>query len=326
MAKSFATRSIAEGALLAVITAILASIGALIPFASIITYLIVAVPIIVLIVRNNLTIGILASFVAAFLIAIFIGPLAATFFYIQFMGVALVYGAMIKKNLGTGKILLAGTIVSVISTIILLSLALFVADLSLEDQKQAIYDTIDYSIGFYKETGMMENFKSQGLDEEDVRQLLTETIDLFLKALPTILIMSGLIAAFTNFLMARLALKKLGIEPPYLAPFSQWRLPWYIIWGLIIGWSGYLLGDYLDINSLRIIGQNIMIAYGMILFVLGLSVEFYFLRKYRVGLFTRMAIAFFIIFMFNYVILLTIGIGMFDLVFDYRKLDQEKVA
>lgn len=327
MTKSFATRSIAEGALMAVITAILASIGTFIPFASIITYLIVAVPIIVLIVRNNVTIGFLASIVAAFLIAIFVGPLAATFFYIQFMGIALVYGAMIKRNFGAGKILLAGTIVSVVSTIILFSLALFVAQISLEDQKQAIYDSVDYSIEFYKETGMIENFKKQGLSEDNIRQLLTETIDLFFRALPAILIMAGLIAAFTNFLIARLALKRLGVNPPNLPAFAEWRLPWYMIWGLILGWGGYLLGDHYAIEALRIIGQNIMIGYGMILFVLGLSVAFYFLRKYQVSFLTRMGISFFIIFMFNYAILLTIGIGMFDLVFDYRKLNQrEKIS
>lgn len=324
MTKSFATRSIAEGALLAVITAVLASIGTLIPFASIITYLVVAVPIIVLIVRNNLTTGLLASLVAAFLVAIFVGPLAATFFYIQFMGIALVYGGMIKKNFEARKILLAGTIVSVVSTIILFSLTLFVTQISLEDQKQAIYDSVDYSIEFYKETGMIENFTNQGLSEEDIRTLLTETINLFFKALPTILIMAGLIAAFTNFLMARMALKRLGVNPPYLAPFGEWRLPWYVIWGVILGWSGYLLGDYIDVNFLRVIGQNIMIAYGMILFVLGLAVIVYFVRKYRVGFFTRLGIAFIIIFMFHYAILLTLGIGMFDLIFDYRKLGERE--
>lgn len=324
MTKSFATRSIAEGALLAVITAILTSIGTLIPFASMITYLIVAVPIIVLIVRNNLTIGILASVVAAFLIAIFIGPLTATFFYIQFMGIALVYGTMIKKNYAAGKILLAGTIISVISTLILFALVLFVTNISLEDQKQAIYDTVDYSIELYQETGMMENFRKQGLDEEDIRQLLTKTIDLLLKVLPTILIMAGLIAAFTNFIMARLALKRLGIKPPYLAPFAEWRLPWYIIWGVILGWGGYLLGDYMDVNILRVLGQNIMIAYGIILFVLGLAVIAHFMKTYRVGLFTRLGIAFIIIFMFHYAVLLTLGIGMFDLIFDYRKLGEKE--
>ena len=309
---------------MAIITAILALIGTLIPFASILTFLIVAVPIILLIVRHNLATGVLASFVAAFLVGILTGPILALLFYVQFMGMALVYGVMFKNKAGAGRILVVGTIVAVISTVLLIGLTLITAQISLEEQRQGMYETVDRSIEFYERTGMIRTFEEQGMTREDIKVLLTETLDLFFRVLPAMLVIASMITAFANFIMARLVLTRVGFNPPQFPPFSEWRLPWYGIWGLIAGWGSYLAGDYYGLSFWRILGQNVMIAYGMILFVLGLAVFTYFFKKYQLSFFSRMLISLLFIMIFNIAILVTVSIGMFDMILDYRKLNKRE--
>jgi len=316
------SRAMAEGALLAVITAILALAGTYIPLASFFTVLIVAVPIIIVIVRNNLSTGIIASIVAAFLVGVLAGPIIAVAFYIQFMTMALVYGYMFKHKKGAGKILVVGTFVAALSTILLIAITMLIGQMDLQEQKQVLFQTVDRTIEIYEDYGMMENLEKQGIDKEKLQVMLTNSIKLLLRVLPAILIIGSIFTAVTHFIMARLALNRLGYESPKFPSFSEWNLPWYTIWGLIGGWGSYLLGQVYKLNFWTILGQNIMIAYGMILFVLGLSVITFFLKKYKLSKTTRILILLAGAIMFQLAVMLVIFIGMFDLVLDHRKLNK----
>lgn len=98
------TKGLGEGAMMAALTAIFAMSGIYIPFLSVLTMLIVAVPITLVIVRNNFKIGAISSVVAGFLVATLAGPLMAVTFYIQFMSLALVYGYLFKRKLKLVKL------------------------------------------------------------------------------------------------------------------------------------------------------------------------------------------------------------------------------
>lgn len=316
-------RSMVEGALLAVITAILALIGTFLPIASFFTFLVVAVPIIVANVRNTLLTGILASFVAAFLVATLTGPITAMFFYLQFMVMALAYGYLFKNKYSSGKILAVGTFVAALSTILIIALTMLVGQIGLEQQKQALFEAVDRTMNIYEEYGMLEQFKEQGISKEQLHTMLTDMVKLFIRVLPAFLIIGSVFTAVTHFIMARVALKRLGHDIPNFPPFSQWHLPWYTVWGLIGGWISYLLGDIYSQDILRIIGQNILIAYAMVLLVLGMSVIAFYIKKFQVSRINRLFMLLAIIFMFNGFVVVTLLIGMFDLVLDHRKLKRK---
>jgi uncharacterized protein YybS (DUF2232 family) len=320
------TKAMAEGALLAVITAILALLGAFIPLANFLTFLVVAVPIIIVIVRNNLSTGIISSIVAAFLVGILAGPIVAVFFYLQFMLMALVYGHLFKNRYGSGKILVAGTFIAALSTILIIAITMFIGQVGLEQQKQALFETVDRTIKIYEDYGMMKQFEEKGINKEQLRTMLTDMIKLFIRVLPALLVIGSVFTAVTHFIMARMALKRLGHEIPKFPPFSEWHLPWYTIWGLILGWASYLLGDIYNREVWQILGQNIMIAYGMILFVLGLSVVAFYIRKYKLSRVNRLLILLLAVIMFQVFVISTILIGMFDLVMDHRKLNKRQKA
>jgi len=317
-------KALAEGALLAVITAIFALIGTFIPLANFFTMLIVAVPIIIVIVRNDLSTGIISSIVAAFLVGILAGPLLALFFYLQFMLLALAYGYFFKYKYSSGRILAVGTFVAAISTVLVITITMLVGQVGIEQQKQALFETVDRTINIYEDYGMMKQFEDQGIDQEELRTMLTNMVKLFIRILPAFLIIGSVFSAITHFIIARIALKRLGHEIPRFSPFSEWHLPWYTIWGLIVGWMSYLLGDIYNQDIWRILGQNIMVTYGLILFVLGLSVIVYYMRKYNLSRILRLVIFLMAVIMLNGFIVATIFIGMFDLVADHRKLNKRQ--
>jgi len=319
-------RSMAEGALLAVITAILALAGAYIPLAHFFTFLVVAVPIIVTVVRNGLSTGIIASVVSAFLVGVLAGPLLAIVFYLQFMIMALVYGYMFKKNKAAGKILLAGTLIAAVTTITLIALTMVIGQVGIEGQKEALFKTVDQTIEIYEDYGMLEQFAEKGIDKEQLRIMLIDSIKLFIRILPALLILGSIFTAITHFVIARITLRRLGQETPRFPLFSEWRLPWYTVWGLIIGWGSYLLGDIYQINFWTILGQNIMIIYGMVLFVLGSSVLSFYFKKYRLSVIGRLLILLLIVMFLPGMVIMTILTGILDLVLDLRKLNQRTKA
>ena len=323
MQKLLSPRSLTEGALMAAITAIIALISTYLPFINIFSFLVIAVPIIIVVIRNNLTAGVIASIVATFLVSIMAGPLIAFFFYLQFMPLALAYGYLFKNKYTASKILAIGTFVAVISTILIMLFGMIIGQIDFEQQKLAFYQTVDRTIAIYEDYGMMEKFETQGVSKEQLRTILTDMASFFIRVFPTLLIIGSVFTAATHFIMARIILKKFGHDVPSILPFSQWHLPWYVVWGLIFGWAGYLIGDIYGQDTLRILGQNILIAYGVLLFILGLSVLAYYFKKFKLTNLSRLLLIMTAVMFFSGFVLMAIVIGLFDLVLDQRHLNKE---
>lgn len=322
MQKLVSPRALAEGALMAAITAIIALIGTFLPLINFFTFLIIAVPIIIVVIRNNLTTGVISSIVATFIVAVLAGPLIALFFYLQFMPLALTYGYLFKYNYSAGKILAIGTLIAVICTILIMLLSMFIGQIDIEMQKQALYETVDRTIKIYEDYGMMDQFTQQGISKVELKTMLNDMVGFFIRVFPALLIIGSVFTAATHFIMARIILKKFGHDVPGFPPFSQWHLPWYAIWGLILGWAGFLLGDIYQQDIIRVLGQNIMITYGVVLLILGLSVVAHYFKKLNLSSLTRILIIMTGILFLSGFMVVIILIGMFDLVFDHRHLNR----
>lgn len=323
MSNTTSPRPLLEGALLAGISAILAFIGTYLPIAGTLAFFVVAVPIIVAIVRNNLFTGVLASITAFLLVSFLAGPIVGVGFYLQFMILALVYGVMFKNKKSAGKILGAGTIIAIATMVLNIFLIMVIGQIDLAEQKEVIYQSIDQVIRIYEESGLLEQYESQGISKEELRRIMTLMVNSFLSVLPSVLLVGSVFTAFVNFLVARSVLNKLGYKSPGFPPFSQWRVSWYVIWGLIIGWGSYLLGDIYQMNFFTIAGKNIMIGYSLLLLVLGLSVISFYFKKFKLTTFSRLLLITVGVLMFHIAALIIMFIGMFDLVLDFRKLSSD---
>lgn len=319
MNSAFKTRQLTEGAIMAVITAVFALIGTFIPLISTLTVMVVTAPIIFVIVRNNFSTGVLSTIVAGFLVGIIAGPITALFFYIQFMFLALAYGYLFKKKASVAKILSTGTLVSVIATVIVFLLVMAVGQLSFEDQKEVFDEAMERVIVQYEEAGLFKDLENQGYSQDDIRVMLDNMIKFITNIIPILIIIASALTAILNFIFARLLLKKFHHKVPPFPKFTEWRMPWNFIWGFILAWAILLLGEYISSSWVLIIGQNILIAYGVGFFIMGLSTMAYIFKYSEVSPVMRIAFVFIIFFLLQSIVVITAIVGLIDMLFDTRK-------
>lgn len=319
MSSTFKTNQLTEGAIMAVITAVFALIGTFVPLISTLTLMVITTPVIFVIVRNNFSTGVLSSIVAGFLVGIIAGPITALFFYIQFMFLALAYGYFFKKNASVAKILSIGTLISVAGTILVFLLVMLTGQLSFEDQKAVFDETMERTIIQYEEAGLFKDLENQGFSKEEIRIMLDNMIKFITNIIPTLIVIASAITAILNFIFARLLLKKFQHKVPSFPKFTEWRLPWYYIWGFIVAWGILLFGDFIKSSWVLIIGQNVLIAYGVAFFVMGLSTIAYIFKNAQVTPFARIAFVFLIFFLFQSIVIITVFVGLIDMLLDTRK-------
>ena len=144
---------------------------------------------------------------------------------------------------------------------------------------------------------------------------LTWWADLFTRLFPALSVFGTLLMAWVNFMVLRALMARRGILPPETVDLKTWQPPDRLIWAVIA--SGFAL--VLPLDLLNDVGLNVLIVLGLIYFFAGLSVvAFWFDRKAVPRHFRYLTYAF--IALQQYLALLVIGVGLFDLWFDFRGL------
>ncbi|HUX46469.1 MAG TPA: DUF2232 domain-containing protein [Desulfosporosinus sp.] len=178
---------------------------------------------------------------------------------------------------------------------------------------------INTTVQQYQASGLLAVMQQQGITEVQVRDLLQQGIHFYALILPSFAALIALVEFGFVFYFVRIWFK----EDDGRIPFTHWRLPWYAVWGAVLGIAFYLLGDQFSWTVLRVLGINLMFVYGALTLVLGASVFVYLLQSPRIPRFLKfvLIITSFIYFFFSVVSL--IMFGLFDLVFNFRRLPEE---
>jgi hypothetical protein len=162
-------------------------------------------------------------------------------------------------------------------------------------------------------------YKNMGVSEENI-QMISDALPhiqyILVRIIPALVFASTLFAAWTNLLMARSILKIKGVICPDFGPLTEWRPPEVLVWG-VIG-SGLML--LIPVGPLKMMGLNGLIALMTVYFFAGIAIVAYFFEKKR---FPRM-LRFFLyslIALQQFILLLVIGLGFFDVWLNFRKLD-----
>jgi uncharacterized protein YybS (DUF2232 family) len=172
----------------------------------------------------------------------------------------------------------------------------------------------------YRKAGVLEIAQAQGLNEVEAKQALEQGFKIVSRLFPSMLFISGIFNVVLSFLLTRYVLKRgMGVVIP-LGPFRNWSIPWYAIWGAIIGIASYLLGDYWNIPGLSIAGVNISVVYFIICVVLGVSVVTFFFTSRKVPLLFKLIFVFTTFFNLPVTSIFLALIGLFDMVMNLRKL------
>lgn len=163
--------------------------------------------------------------------------------------------------------------------------------------------------------------KEHGAKSSEITPYLEEQIrsiaNLMVRLLPGISFASLLLTATVNVLATKRYIVKHQLPLPNWQEASLWRSPEWFVW-LVIA-SGFLT----MMPSTRIVGLNILIGFGIVYLFQGLSIVLFFLTRWKVPLWAKVIILFFILTQ-QYLALAGALLGLFDVWFDVRSITRKK--
>ena len=165
-----------------------------------------------------------------------------------------------------------------------------------------------------------ENVKIYGqlnIPEDQIR-LVSENVPqiagFFTEIFPALLLASAIIAVFVNVFLLHRLLGRTGIVFPGFGDLALWKAPEKLVWVLIAA-GGMLLAP-LDI--LNTVAMNLLIICCLLYLFQGLSIAGFFFRTKKVPPAFRWFF-YFLILIQQYMVILVIAFGLFDLWVDFRK-------
>lgn len=253
------TVGLTEGAILAALVAIFAIATRYLPLIGMATALLCPLPLAVLVIRQGFRVAAIAGVVAGLVAATLAGPLVGLGILISFapMGIAIGVGA--RQGWSAARIVLVGTVVSVLSTAVSFLGLLGGGPSSLGGMVQEMNAATERSI-----TAAAALYARLGMPKTQVDTLIAQFRE-FGKALPYLLpgmlMFGAAFAAWLNYEVARRVLGRFGYRLLALPPASTWRLPsgtpWIIPIGLLLGVAG---GSLRGLSLLGDVGTSIIMT------------------------------------------------------------------
>ena len=311
------TRSLTEGAMLGAITVLITIVGEYLGISPVI----VAAPLIILVYRHGFKFGTLASLVAALISGLVIGDvlIGLSIIISAFAGIAM--GLALREKFSFPKIMIVG----VVSNLIVLGLNalllfLVIGENILVEVSQMFINSMERAFTTVESLGMV------GENAALLEEFLSSAVLLYKLGLPSIIFLSALFMTFINLALARLILKRMNDNIPWVSPFTEWRIPRYYGLFFILGLVLTSIEQKTTLPfALQLLGVNLRIIFSFIYFILGISVSWYFFNKYKVA--SAFKVAFIILLflspMIHYLVTL---LAVIDAVVDFRKLELGEVS
>jgi uncharacterized protein YybS (DUF2232 family) len=149
-----------------------------------------------------------------------------------------------------------------------------------------------------------------------------QVVEMILQLLPALLLLSFAFIVLINLLYLRRRFPARRVEWFALDHLREWKSPEALVWGLIV--SGFAL-FVPDIGGLRVIALNVLVVIGAYYFAQGLAVIGFFFHKNNVPRFLR-GVTYVLIVFQQIFTLLVVGLGLFDLWGDFRRLGKDTAA
>ncbi|MDO7787279.1 YybS family protein [Desulforamulus aquiferis] len=306
------TRAMVEGAFIAGITAVLGLLGMFIPPFFLVISIIIPIPLAVLVRRRDLRVGVMSLVVSGFLMMVlYPDPLRVLVMFIQFGPLGLVLGLLYKNYVSSGHALVAASLVSVIASITVIILSVLFTGLSLELIQGTMNETMERAFQMYEDAGHPVPM--------DQQQLFRDSIKGAIFLLPGMYVLSALFSTALTYIVGGKVLVRMNYKVNSLPPFSKWRMPWYAIWGIILGLIFLLAGNHYEIRALNLVGQNLLMLFMVAFFVTGLSVLAYYYKIVPFSKPFKFVLILVVVLYIGFMYLGIIMLGLFDAVFNIRR-------
>lgn len=164
----------------------------------------------------------------------------------------------------------------------------------------------------------MALYKNMDISEERI-QMISKSLEhihyVLVRLLPALLVSITLFASWTNLLLARPILIGKKLFFPDYGPLKFWRPPEQLVWGVVASGGMLLLPD----PTLKMFGLNGLIVLMTIYFFGGIAIVSYFFENKKLPRMVRVFLYIFIAIQ-QIALLLVVGIGLFDIWLNFRKI------
>ncbi len=165
-------------------------------------------------------------------------------------------------------------------------------------------------------------YENMGMSEENIRVISSSLKNIhyaLVRIIPAFVIATTLFVSWTNLLLARLILTRRKLFYPDFGALSLWRPPEHLVWGVI----GFGLMLLLPNRAVKMFGLNGLIVLMTVYFLGGIAIVAYFFdkkgfpRMLRIFLYSLIALQ-------QIIMLIVIGVGLFDTWLNFRKIELNK--
>lgn len=308
-------RPMTESGILSAVAIVMIIMSVYLPVLGVVTGIIWPVPLTLLGVRHGYTWSLLAVVITGLVTAMVLQPLTALQAVLAFGGMGVVLGHAIRQKYHPLKTLLVTTAASLTGVLAVLALGFLVMGINpLSDQLDMMTEAFGEVQTMYRTTGL---FNEEQLTS--MAAMSAATLELLKLLLPGLLVLTSVVYAWANLLAARVLLRRLGTEVPTFPPFTEWHLPRGILYAGAVVAVMFYWGHYRDVQPLDTISANLGMLLLVLFFLQGLSLFYYLADKYNLSRLVK-GIILFLTFTNGFCMELTFFAGLWDVVFDYRRL------
>jgi uncharacterized protein YybS (DUF2232 family) len=296
------------------ITSLIFLISIFIPIIGFVAALFIPLPILFYRLKLGRITGAIVPAVTSLVVVVLIGGISLDIlFFAELLLIGFILGELIELNLSIEKTILYACGSALLSGLIAL---IFFSALS----GTGIHTIVSQYVAKNLELTMVL-YRNMGMPEESI-QLISNSLDKIQRVLvmiiPALVSASTLLVIWISILLAKPILKNRSLFYPDFGPLNVWKAPEYLVWGVI----GCGLSLFLPFETLKIIGLNGLLILMTVYFFQGIAiVSFYFNKKrfpriIRIFLYTLIALQ-------QLILLVVIGLGFFDLWFNFRRLGKQ---
>lgn len=308
------TKSIVEGAFLSAITALLFLASFYIPVLGTLISFLCPLPIIILCLRHNIKIALLALFISFFLVSLIAGPFQGLVAILGFGILGIALGVAIKKKMSLSEILLIGSFTSFVSKVLLIFAGLWITGVNpLLLSIQEIDHSFASSLSFYQNIGIGQE------QIEAFKNSISQSLELIKIAFPAMLILGSVFDTIINYWVAGWILKRLGYTIAPLVPFREWRVSSSFFWSYALGIFLLIINSRFNFPLFQKVGLNIQLLFSMIFLFTGLALVSYLFYHFKIkSIFFWVTC--FLIFIQPILSLVVTWAGILDVWLDFRTL------
>ena len=289
------TREVVEGALLTALLTVIIIAGFFLPMLGNFLLILSPLPVIVAVTRWNSRLGIIVSLASAIILFVLINPslFLLTIFYTGLLGVSL--GAAFDEQFKPKIIIGIGTITAASSFLLLFFVVQYILGTDIIAQLTEQVNMV------------AQNYQQLGFSSEVTNQVSEQLINTLKNTFPTLILCMGLLIAILNYYFSLNILSKLNFSYPFQLKVEKFHLSKLFI-------VGYLLAVLFSTNPFF---QNVNILLTFLFSLQGVAVAYYFYRTNKLSKWYLMIGLLFLPLVLN----LLFFVGIFDLWFDFRNLD-----